>query len=377
MSSNGEQELLSAILTDNRDQPDLTPLLQDPSMPDGHSARRKRKRQLPSGSLHDPQQQLSDDFLEEHLNHIIHDDPVCTDTVAGKNAVPSSAFRLDDPLIPELLSWISCAAILGGLAGSVAVGHGVQTAGAAASLLPALKRRNSGKRNLHRPWTTVEEALLTRLVEQADYRKQVLNTSRLSKSGWAKIAHHLGRSGSSGVSGIKLKYRTLKEQADKSAGNTDNAAMNGRNPPRIVFLPADCFVAANSVPRSPFQTAATTGPAVVPASGPASASIQSSGRGSKVTACSLAIMGLQHLPGHAGTSKQIMTAVESDPMLAKALNWETDKLGKVRWRSSITCVLSAEKSGIFQKTGRKQEGHIVWQLDEFRATNELKRHTTK
>ena len=81
------------------------------------------------------------------------------------------------------------------------------------------------------------------------------------------------------------------------------------------------FVAANSVPRSPFQTAATTGPAVVPASGPASASIQSSGRGSKVTACSLAIMGLQHLPGHAGTSKQIMTAVESDPMLAKALNW--------------------------------------------------------
>ncbi|DBA66512.1 TPA: hypothetical protein ACH3X2_002482 [Trebouxia sp. C0005] len=366
MSSNGEQELLSAILTDNRDQTDLTPLLQDPSMPDGHSARRKRKRQLPSGSLHDPQQQLSDDFLEEHLNHIIHDDPVCTDTVAGKNAVPSSAFRLDDPLIPELLSWISCAAILGGLAGSVAVascceaigmakgapltsaptstatapsssmdsdsegsssseaskdmhqqdtqaeqalvGHGVQTAGAAASLLPALKRRNSGKRNLHRPWTTVEEALLTRLVEQADYRKQVLNTSRLSKSGWAKIAHHLGRSGSSGVSGIKLKYRTLKEQADKSAGNTDNAAMNG-------------FVAANSVPRSPFQTAATTGPAVVPASGPASASIQSSGRGSKVTACSLAIMGLQHLPGHAGTSKQIMTAVESDPMLAKALNW--------------------------------------------------------
>lgn len=49
----------------------------------------------------------------------------------------------------------------------------LETAGAAASLLPALKRRNSGKRNLHRPWTTVEEALLIRLVEQADYRKQV------------------------------------------------------------------------------------------------------------------------------------------------------------------------------------------------------------
>lgn len=79
--------------------------------------------------------------------------------------------------------------------------------------------------------------------------------------------------------------------------------------------------AANSVPRSPFQRAASEGPAVVAASPPASASIKSSGKGSKITACSLAIMGLQHLPGHAGTSKQIMTAVESDPMLAKDLNW--------------------------------------------------------
>ncbi|KAL0036858.1 hypothetical protein WJX77_002455 [Trebouxia sp. C0004] len=46
----------------------------------------------------------------------------------------------------------------------------LETAGKPASLLPALKRRNSG--NLRRPWTTVEEALLIRLV---------LNTSRLSK----------------------------------------------------------------------------------------------------------------------------------------------------------------------------------------------------
>ena len=79
--------------------------------------------------------------------------------------------------------------------------------------------------------------------------------------------------------------------------------------------------AANSVPRSPFQTAASPGPAVVVASPPASATIKSSGKGSKITACSLAIMGLQHLPGRAGTSKQIMTAVESDPILAKDLNW--------------------------------------------------------
>lgn len=45
--------------------------------------------------------------------------------------------------------------------------------GAGACLLPSLKRRNSGKRNLHKPWTQVEEADLVRLVEQADYRKQV------------------------------------------------------------------------------------------------------------------------------------------------------------------------------------------------------------
>lgn len=65
--------------------------------------------------------QLSDDCLEENLSRITHDDAVCTDTSASECAAPSSALTLDDPLIPELLSWISCAAILGGLAGSVAV----------------------------------------------------------------------------------------------------------------------------------------------------------------------------------------------------------------------------------------------------------------
>lgn len=40
-------------------------------------------------------------------------------------------------------------------------------------MLSGLKRRNSGRRNLHKPWTEVEEAELVRLAEQADYRKQV------------------------------------------------------------------------------------------------------------------------------------------------------------------------------------------------------------
>lgn len=64
--------------------------------------------------------QLDYGFLEEHLS-LINDDAECTNTIASECTAPSSAFRLDDPLIPELLSWISCAAILGGLAGSVAV----------------------------------------------------------------------------------------------------------------------------------------------------------------------------------------------------------------------------------------------------------------
>lgn len=53
---------------------------------------------------------------------------------------------------------------------------------------------------------------------------------------------------------------------------------------------------------------------------------------------------------------------------------DTDQSGKVRWRNGVTCALSAEKSGIFKKTGRKREGQIVWCLDEFKAKSELKRY---
>ena len=53
---------------------------------------------------------------------------------------------------------------------------------------------------------------------------------------------------------------------------------------------------------------------------------------------------------------------------------ESDQTGKVKWRSGVTCALSAEKSGIFKKTGRKHAGQIVWQLDAFRAKAEVQRH---
>lgn len=41
--------------------------------------------------------------------------------ISQHDTMTASAFSHDDPLMPELLSWISCAAVLGGLAGSVAV----------------------------------------------------------------------------------------------------------------------------------------------------------------------------------------------------------------------------------------------------------------
>ena len=57
----------------------------------------------------------------------------------------ASAFGHDDPLMPELLSWISCAAVLGGLAGSVAVNtccKAIRQAAGCASV-PALQQSGS------------------------------------------------------------------------------------------------------------------------------------------------------------------------------------------------------------------------------------------
>lgn len=51
-----------------------------------------------------------------------------------------------------------------------------------------------------------------------------------------------------------------------------------------------------------------------------------------------------------------------------------DQTGKIKWRSGVTCALSAEKSGIFKKTGRKHAGQIVWHLDAFKAKAELQRY---
>lgn len=58
---------------------------------------------------------------------------------------------------------------------------------------------------------------------------QVLSISRLSKGGWAKIAHHLGRAGPSAVQNITFKYRSLKKQAgtDASSGALIGHAAHG------------------------------------------------------------------------------------------------------------------------------------------------------
>lgn len=57
-------------------------------------------------------------------------------SAAGEPA-PNVAFSLSDPLIPELLSWVSCAAILGGLAGSVAVASCCEAIGRAKGAPPS------------------------------------------------------------------------------------------------------------------------------------------------------------------------------------------------------------------------------------------------
>ena len=54
---------------------------------------------------------------------------------------------------------------------------------------------------------------------------------------------------------------------------------------------------------------------------------------------------------------------------------EKDQTGKVRWRLGVTSALSADKSGIFKKTGRKHAGQIVWHLDGFKAKSELQRYS--
>ena len=58
----------------------------------------------------------------------------------------ASTFRHDDPLMPELLSWISCAAVLGGLAGSVAVASCCKAIRQATGCAPApsLQHSDSG-----------------------------------------------------------------------------------------------------------------------------------------------------------------------------------------------------------------------------------------
>lgn len=64
---------------------------------------------------------------------------------------------------------------------------GMSEADCSPPVLPALKRRNSGKRNLHKPWTSTEEEQLVKLVDQADYRKEVRqHHSRCSPHHWDK-----------------------------------------------------------------------------------------------------------------------------------------------------------------------------------------------
>ena len=95
-------------------------------------------------------------------------------------------------------------------------------------------------------------------------------------------------------------------------------------------MPASPFasaaaVLASAVPATTASpaTAAASPAAASPAAAAAAAStpLATAARSSRLTACALAILGLQRLTDGQGTSKQIMTAIESIPELAHHLNW--------------------------------------------------------
>lgn len=67
------------------------------------------------------------------------------------------------------------------------------------------------------------------------------------------------------------------------------------------------------------------------------------GKRHKVTACALAIMGLQQSPEEQGTAKEIMAAIEADSALAQHLNWWD--MHSTRVQSALTlCLLEMVKS---------------------------------
>ena len=73
-------------------------------------------------------------------------------------------------------------------------------------------------------WRTQDKSALSQPIVKHTIRltaahMQVLSFSRLTKGGWAKIAHHLGRSGPSAVQNITSKSRILKKQAGTDASS--------------------------------------------------------------------------------------------------------------------------------------------------------------
>ena len=118
---------------------------------------------------------------------------------------------------------------------------------------------------------------------------------------------------------------------------TYNAAVAGLasipQPLRSPFQSPDTITAANTAadklgsvaPADQADPNCTEASQDRPAPGSASASavkkLKGSSSSSKYTACALAILGLQRLPGKQGTSKQIVDAIAARPELAKHLNW--------------------------------------------------------
>lgn len=96
-------------------------------------------------------------------------------------------------------------------------------------------------------------------------------------------------------------------------------------PPAACVKTCGCSVFAGPLPVSPVLHLPFGGiqPITVPVAAAAVApppGTKGNGKRPKLTACALAIMGLQHLPEQQGTAKEIMAAVEADSALARHLN---------------------------------------------------------
>ncbi|KAK9810211.1 hypothetical protein WJX72_006708 [[Myrmecia] bisecta] len=162
------------------------------------------------------------------------------------------------------------------------------------------------QRNVSTRWTEEEEGLLVRLVQDEEYRVEVLGTRKVD---WELIGRHLGRLNSHRTA-ARNKYWALDAG---TMGEPQPAAGRTRN-------------------RS-FSFAA------------------------------MAISALQQMPDREGTFPEICKIIEVNPAFQSHLDWSTSPgtLHRSRWHNALSSASSASHR-FFYNTGTKRNRFIVWRL---------------